>query len=65
MPDTKDDKHEPRDPSQPRYGAVNASRADHIKRLRARIKNLHSMTAKQELRGILQGILDLLEDDGS
>jgi hypothetical protein len=55
----------PRKPDLPRYSARNASRADHIARLRVRIKNLHSMTAKQELRGVLQGILDLLEDDGS
>lgn len=54
----------PRKPDLPRYSTRNASRADHIARLRARIKNLHSMTAKQELRGVLMGILDLLEDDG-
>lgn len=50
-----------RDASQPRYGAVNASRADHIARLRARVTNAHTM---RDVRGALQGILDLLADDG-
>lgn len=49
------------DPEQPRYGVANASRADHIRRLRARIKDLTLVST--ELRGILQGILDLLADE--
>lgn len=47
------------DKDQPRYGAVNASREDHIRRLRKRVQNLRD----SELRGVLQGVLDLLEDD--
>lgn len=50
---------QPRDPEQPRYGAVNASRKDHIARLRKRARAPHA-----DLRGVVLGILDLLEDDG-
>lgn len=50
-----------RDASQPRYGAVNASRADAIARLRIRVRNC---TTNPEMRGILQGVLDLIADDG-
>lgn len=57
----------PHDTKQPRYGAVNASREDHIKRLRERVKraSFSDWPEADPLPGILQGILDLIADDGS
>jgi hypothetical protein len=47
---------------QPRYGAVNATRQDHINRLRTRCRNASG--TNPALAGVLMGILDLLADDG-
>jgi hypothetical protein len=49
------------DPNQPHYGAVNSSRAEHLRRLRNRARNAQDIAA---LRNVLLGLLDLLEDDG-
>jgi hypothetical protein len=47
---------------QPRYGAVNASRQDHINRLRTRTRN--ASNTNPALAAVIQGILDLIADDG-
>lgn len=49
--------------TQPRYGAVNASREDHINRLRTRCRNASG--TNPALAGVIMGMLDLLADDGS
>ena len=49
-------------PQQPRYGTVNASRQDHINRLRTRCRN--AKAAEPALKAVIMGILDLLADDG-
>lgn len=51
-----------RNPEQPRYGAVNSSRRDHIARLRQRLNRIKQQSTHPVL-GVVSGILDLLEDD--
>lgn len=47
---------------QPRYGAVNSSRRDHITRLRTRLEKI-KQKSDCPISGIVAGILDVLEDD--
>lgn len=50
-----------RNTAQPRYGTVNASRTDHIERLRRRLNAARA--SNPALAAVVAGILDLLADE--